>query len=110
MENQEIISNYSVAKKLIIIPKTKLFYDDLFELDGIVDLVRVTYSKIWHRPFKYIQIGGKTFAWMPSTAPPSCMEDLPITFEFKKGDKFVIADAFDVEKIELFYDNTKLKI
>ena len=109
MENQKVISN-SYSDKLIITPKKKLFFDDVFELDGIVDLIRITYSKIWHRPFKYIQIGGKTFAWMPSYALPSCIEDLPITFEFKKGDKFVIAGAMDVEKIELFYNDTKLKI
>lgn len=109
MERVQVISDIIVSNKLVITPNKKDYFDDLFDFDGSVELVRIFYSKVWHRPYKYIKIGDITFAWMPSTAPPSCIEDLPINFEFKKGEKFVIADCCDVEKIELFFDNTKIK-
>ena len=92
-----------VATKLVMYPKDKGLTEDKFDCDGTVKLIRLFYNSEFNC-FKYIKIGDRTIDYGStlSTAPLSKIVDIPIPYEFKKDDKFIIDSIYKIEKIELF--------
>jgi len=95
--------NDNSVNKIIITPTGIGIYEDIFDCNGRVKIVRIFYPSHFMTA-KYVRIGNNKLDCIIGFTQPSKIQDFIFDCEFKRGDKFMLDTINEIEKVELFIE------